>query len=100
MQDTKFLLLLLLAFQSAAAEQDTNEWQFQLTPYIWLPTINGTLNHDIPPGDGGGAPQIDVGPTDWLDLLNGVFLLQGEARNDLFFVFADFVYLGLESDND
>ncbi len=100
MQHTKFLLLLLLAFQSAAAEQDTNEWQFQLTPYIWLPTINGTLNHDIPPGDGGGAPQIDVGPTDWLDLLNGVFLLQGEARKDRFFVFADFVYLGLESDND
>lgn len=100
MRHMKYMLLLLpLALQSAAAEDDTDSWQFQLTPYLWLPTVSGKLNYELPPG-GGGAPQIDVGPTDWLELLNGAFLLQGEARKDRFFVFADVVYLGLESDND
>ena len=99
MKHLKILLLLPLALQSAAADEDTDGWQFQLTPYLWLPTISGKLNHELPPGDG-GAPKVDVGPTDWLELLNGVFLLQGEARKDRFFVFADVVYLGLESDKD
>lgn len=93
------LLFLLFAFQSAAADEAADGWQFQLTPYLWLPTIGGKLNYDVPAG-GGGAPQVDVGPTDWLDLLNGVFLMRGEARKDRFFVFADIVYLGLESESD
>ena len=102
MKNPSFLLLLAFLFQSAAAEERTDGWQFQLTPYLWLPTIEGKLNYDIPPGDGGGggAPDIDVGPTDWLDLLNGVLLLQGEARKGRLFFFTDIVYLGLESDND
>ena len=100
MRRSGFLLLLPLAFQIAAADDGADSWQFQLTPYVWLPTISGKLNYDLPAGGGDGAPRIDVGPTDWLELLNGVFLLRGEARKDRFFVFADVVYLGLESDND
>ena len=100
MRRSGFLLLLPLVSQIAAANDGADGWQFQLTPYVWLPTISGKLNYDLPAGGGDGAPQIDVGPTDWLELLNGVFLLRGEARKDRFFVFADVVYLGLESDND
>jgi hypothetical protein len=100
MRRSGILLLLPLVFQVAAADDGADGWQFQLTPYVWLPTISGKLNYDLPAGGGDGAPRIDVGPTDWLDLLNGVFLLRGEARKDRFFVFADVVYLGLESDND
>lgn len=100
MRRSRFLLLFPLAFQNAAADDGAGGWQFQLTPYVWLPTISGKLNYDLPAGGGDGAPRIDVGPTDWLELLNGVFLLQGEARKERFFVFADVVYLGLESDND
>jgi len=100
MRRLRFLLLLPLTIQGAAAADDADSWQFQLTPYLWLPTIGGKLNYDLPAGGGDGAPQIDVGPTDWLELLNGVFLLRGEARRERFFVFADVVYLGLESDKD
>jgi len=99
MKHLKFLLLLPLALQNAVAGEDTADWQFQLTPYLWLPTIDGELNYDLP-SSGEGAPGIDTGPTDWLDLLNGAFLLQGEVRRGRFFVLADVVYLGLESDND
>jgi hypothetical protein len=100
MMRSMFLLLLPLALQSAAAHADQPGWQFQLTPYVWLPTISGGLNYDTPAGGSGGAPRVDVGPTDWLDLLNSAFLLRGEARKERFFVFADVVYLGLESDDD
>lgn len=100
MKYAKFIVLVPLLFQSAAAAEDADGWQFQLTPYLWLPTISGKLNYDLPASGGSGAPRIDVGPTDWLDLLNGAFLLQGEARKDRFLVFTDIVYLGLESDKD
>ena len=85
--------------QVAIADEGQQGWEFQLTPYLWLPTIGGDLNYDPPPG-GGGAPSIDVGPTDWLDLLNGAFLINGGMRKGRFSVSADFVYLGLESDTD
>ena len=52
---------------AALAENTSDEWQFQITPYLWLPTIDGTLNFDLPPG-GAGSPDIEVGPTDWLEL--------------------------------
>ena len=96
-------LLVLLAIMAVGpvtiADEDQQGWEFQLTPFLWLPTIGGDLNYGLPPG-GAGAPSIDVGPTDWLDLLNGAFLINGGMRKGRFSVFADFVYLGLESDND
>ncbi len=88
MKKLNFLLLLPFLLQNAAAEEATDGWQFQLTPYLWLPTISGQLNYDLSPsnggGDGGGAPQFDVGPTDWLDLLNGVAHL---AQRGAYFAF-------------
>jgi hypothetical protein len=93
------LLAIMAVGPVAIADDDQQGWEFQLTPYLWLPTIGGDLNYDLPPG-GGGAPSIDVGPTDWLDLLNGAFLINGEMRKGRFSIFTDFVYLGLESDND
>jgi hypothetical protein len=86
---------------TATAQENSDNWQFSITPYIWLPTISGDVNYDPPPGGGGGGdPSIDVGPTDWLELLNGVALLSAEVRKGRFSAFADLVYLGLESDED
>jgi hypothetical protein len=90
----------LCAVSSVATANDSDKWQFQVTPYLWLPTISGDLNYDPPPGGGGGAPGVDVGPTDWLDLLNGAALVNGGARKGRLSITADFVYLGMESDND
>lgn len=84
---------------NAIADESEPGWEFQVTPYLWLPTIGGDLNYDPPPG-GGGAPSVDVGPTDWLDLLNGVLLLNGGFTKGRFSVVADLIYLGLESDDD
>ncbi len=99
MQRLFILLTIMSITPHAIADQDQDGWKFQLTPYLWLPTISGDLNYE-PPTGGGGAPSIDVGPTDWLELLNGVFLINGEMRKGRFSIFTDFVYLGLDSDSD
>lgn len=91
-------LLAIITTGSMTVADDQHEWEFQLTPYLWLPTISGDLNYDMPPK--GGAPSVGVGPTDWLDLLNGMFLINGEMRKGRFSLFTDFVHLGLESDQD
>lgn len=83
----------------ALAETSSDEWQFQITPYLWLPTIDGTLNYDLPPG-GGGSPNISVGPTDWLELLNFGALVGGSARKGRFSMFTDIVYLSMTRNGD
>jgi hypothetical protein len=95
-----FLLIAVAGLSVPAAAQNSSDgWEFQITPYIWLPTISGDLNYEPPPG-GGGGPSIDLGPTDWLDLINGAFLINGEARKGRFAVLTDLVFLSLESDKD
>ena len=84
---------------AALAENTSDEWQFQITPYLWLPTIDGTLNFDLPPG-GAGSPDIEVGPTDWLELLNFGALVAGSARKGRFSIFTDFVYLSMTRNGD
>jgi len=94
------LALVCVAFSGAAiAETSSDGWQFQLTPYLWLPTIDGTLNYDLPPG-GGGSPDVEVGPTDWLELLNFGALIGGSARKGRFSMFTDFVYLSMTKNDD
>ena len=92
---------LVLAFGNAYAQSDADEWQYSITPYLWLPTIDGTLKYHLPPGGGGGGGghivDIEVGPSDWLDLLNFGLLVNGSAKKGRFTVFSDIVYLSLTS---
>ncbi|MGI9261030.1 MAG: hypothetical protein ACR2QR_03285, partial [Woeseiaceae bacterium] len=84
---------------TASAQVNEDDWEYSLTPYIWLPTIDGTLKYNLPPG-AGGSPNISVGPTDWLELLNAGLLVNGNARKGRFSIFTDLVYLSLTSKND
>jgi len=82
----------------ALAEED--DWSFNLTPYLWLPTIDGALKYAIPPDSGGGSPEISVGPTEWLDLLNYGLLVSGSATKGRFTIYTDVVVLSMTSKND
>ncbi len=94
------LVLFCTSFSgSALAESNSDDWQFQITPYLWLPTIGGTLNFDLPPG-GGGSPDIAVGPTDWLELLNFGAMIGGSARKGRFSIFTDIIYLSMTKNDD
>ncbi|MCH8137192.1 MAG: hypothetical protein IIB77_14550 [Proteobacteria bacterium] len=97
---TLVLTLLCLAISgTAVGETSADEWQFQLTPYIWLPTIDGTLNYGPPPGSG-GSPDVEIGPTDWLELLNFGVLMSGSARKGRFSMFTDVLYLSMTKNGD
>lgn len=90
----------LLATSAATSADETAEsWRFGLTPYIWLPTIDGSLKYALPPGSG-GSPEISVGPTDWFDLLNAALLVSGSATNGRLSLQSDLVYLSMSSKND
>ncbi len=106
---TAFLLVLslssMLGHAPAHAQSESDGWEYRLTPYLWLPRIDGTLKYDVPErNDGGqtgeGSPNVSVGPTDWLDLLNYGLLLNGSARKDKFSISSDIVYLSMTSKND
>jgi len=88
---------LFAAFQ-AEAQVKGDQWEFSITPYLWLPNVNGTLNYSIPPG-GGGSPEVGVGPADWLEALKFAMMLTGEARKGRWAVFTDIIYLDLESNH-
>ncbi|MEL7538102.1 MAG: hypothetical protein AAFM91_13710 [Pseudomonadota bacterium] len=93
-------IVALGAFASSGlAYAQSDEWTYYLTPYLWLPTIDGTINYDAP-SDGTGGPSVAIGPADWLELLSFGLLLEGEARKGRLSLHGDFIYLSLESDND
>jgi hypothetical protein len=89
----------LLTVNSAQAGEQNTGWSYRLTPYLWLPTIDGSLKYAIPPGSG-GSPEISVGPTDWLDLINAGLLVSGTASKGRFSIYSDLVYLSMTSKND
>jgi hypothetical protein len=75
--------------QSAAP---ADPWKFSITPYLWLPTIDGTLKYNIPPG-AGGSPSFEVGPNDYQFALE----IAGEVRKGRWSVFTDLIYLSFST---
>jgi len=81
---------------AAGAESVANDqWTFALTPYLWLPTINGSLQYQLPQG----TPDVETGPNDYLSNLQMAVMLSGEARKGKWSLFSDLIYLDFESEN-
>jgi hypothetical protein len=91
------ILAALLAFTIPTGVHAEEGWTFSLTPYIWLPNINGTLKYSIPPG-GGARPEVDTGPNNYLENLSFALMLAGEARKDKWSIFTDLIYLDFDSE--
>ena len=86
------------AHAQTAAPAD--QWQFSITPYLWLPNINGTLKYNLPPNTGGsGSPEVEAGPNDYLQNLQALVLLSADVRKDRWTVFTDIIYLGFAKEN-
>jgi hypothetical protein len=97
-----FLAAIFAAIFTAPTQAQTvepvDQWKFSITPYLWLPNVNGTLKYSIPPG-AGGSPDVETGPNDYLENLQAVIMISGEVRRDRWSVFTDLIYLGF-SDED
>ena len=89
------------AAQAAENPYDGN-WHFTLTPYLWLPSVDGSLTLNIPPGSSGGpnggTADVGVGAGDVLAKLNFAFMAAGEARKGNWSLATDFIYLDLSVD--
>ena len=81
-------------FASAAAQ----EKPFSLTPYVWLPNVEGDLRFSRPPG-ANGNPNVEVGPVDYLENLDMGLMLAGEWRSDRFSLFTDIIYFDFSNEN-
>src|SRR5215469_1010771 len=87
------LVALLAAYVSPSApvraqsQEPPSQWQFAVTPYVWLPHLDTTLSFETP-GSGGSAAQMN----DVLKYLTGAFFINGEARKGRFGVALDFIY--------
>lgn len=90
------LVTLAVALLGAAGAAQADEWRYAIQPYLWLPTINSTLS--FTPPDGGGAPESQTGPNDYLSNLKMLMMLNGEARNGDWAIISDFVYLSFKGE--
>jgi hypothetical protein len=95
MKRTILIALLAAGALSEAGAQEA--WRFSLTPYLWLPNINGTLKYAIPPG-GGGRPEVETGPNNYLENLSFALMLAGEARKGRWSIFSDLIYLDFDDE--
>jgi len=82
---------------AAHAQQAADRWTFAVTPYLWLPNVDGTINYSVPP-DGTGAPEVGVGPNDYLQNLSFALMLSGEARKGRWSIITDLVYLDFNNE--
>jgi len=90
--------LLLLAPFHAIAQAGGDQWRFTLTPYLWLPNVDGTLKFSTPPG-AGGSPSVDVGPNSYLENLDFTMMLAGEARRGDWAIISDVIYLDFSGES-
>ncbi len=87
--------LALAALSVAPAARAADEWQFTLTPYVWLPDVSADMRFALPPGQGSSA-NVNVGPSN----LEGAFLISGEMRKGDLALFADLIYLDYQIDSE
>ena len=90
-------LLAITAHPAWGDDAEGEQWQWTLTPYLWLPTINSNLRFDLP-ADDGGAVDSEIGPSDYLTDLNGVLMLAAELRGDEWAFLGDLIWLDLTAD--
>lgn len=79
--------LLTIAWPGASYAED---WRFEITPYIWAPGLDTSLNV-------GPNPPVDDS-TSILDILDGAFLIGGRASRDRWSVFGELNFLSLGND--
>ena len=57
------------------------DWHFTMTPYPWLPKVNGTLDGDVLGSDlGNFSVSTEIGPNDYLQNLKFGAMVTGKVR--------------------
>ena len=91
---TLFATIAVVAAMPAGAAEDKSDgkWHFTITPYLWLPDVNGSVTYTNPAG-AGGSVSTDLDPSSYLDSLDFAAMFEAEARKDNWLVFTDYIYV-------
>jgi len=69
-------------------------WHFTLTPYLWLPNINGSIDGRVlGSAIGDFRTSTKIGPNDYLQNLKFGAMVTGEVRKGDWSVFTDIIYI-------
>jgi hypothetical protein len=82
--------------QAALAQTPSDDWSYSVMPYLWLPSLNGSLNYG-PPRSGGGSPSIDISGSKILEALDMAVMITGTARKGRWSIATDLMYLDMSS---
>jgi hypothetical protein len=81
---------------SAGQSATPSGWTFNIAPYLWLPTINTTLNHNLPSALGGRLPtELSVGPGEILPHINFATALAADGQYGPYSLLSDLLYMNL-----
>jgi hypothetical protein len=93
-------LAALLVANDAEAQGGSHPWSGSVTPYLWMPNLDGSLRYNAATPAGGRAEVgFEVKPNDYLENLKGAFMIAGEARHGRLCLFSDLLYLNLDAEN-
>jgi hypothetical protein len=96
------LAMLAAALPGCATAQSLQvqpaQWQFTVTPYIWLPNVNGRLRFDLPPPSGSNV-ETETGPNSYLKNLQFVAMVSAEARRGDVAAITDLIYLNFGNED-
>lgn len=82
-----------------ATAAQAQEYRYSLTPYLWLPNVNGTLKYNLPPGTGGGSAGVETGPNSYLENLRVALMIRGDMRRGSWSGFTDLIYLNFDAES-
>src|SRR5262245_53531674 len=91
-----FAMLATLAAPTTADAQERRDHRATITPYIWLPNIDGNMSFQIP---NGSRPKVRVGPNDYLENLDMALMIAGDYRGSNWSIFGDVIYLDFSNEN-
>lgn len=86
----------LCAAAPAGAQSSTTDsgWKFEVTPYLWLPSMSGTLQFHTP---GGANPNVGfkINPNEYIPDIEMAVPLVLEARTGKWLAYSDVLYMSL-----
>jgi len=91
-------LVLMSAPLRVAAQAPADRWTFSLTPYLWLPSVEGNLRYG-PPAPGGATPNVTIDSDSLAGNLDMAFMGSAEARKGRWSIATDVLYVDLSADS-
>lgn len=93
------------ASPAASTSTSSNAWQAYITPYVWLPNLNGQLNFQHPTAPTALIPgnvnvNVHIGPSSYLSNISFAGMLSGYFKSSGDFSGAfDYIYLNMNPNN-